>query len=135
MTRNLVPALLTIVTTMILALASTQPVRGELPPLPIRLRTFAVNMSNNLTGANAILEITIDRWSSNEQRARLLDTVPKGQDALVDALQKAPINGRIRIPGGPGRIPTTTVWVGICTTPTMRLFPTAAIRLFSPPTD
>jgi hypothetical protein len=105
MTGNLVRALLTIVTAITLALASTQPVRGELPPLPIRLRTFAVNMSNNLTGANAILEITIDRWSSNEQRARLLDTVPKGQDALVDALQKAPINGRIRIPGWTGPDP------------------------------
>jgi hypothetical protein len=103
MTRSLIRALLVIVSAMILA--STQPVFGELPPLPIRMRTFAVNMSNNLTGANAVLEITIDRWSSAENRARLLDAVPKGQDAVLKELQKSPIEGRIRIPGWTGPDP------------------------------
>jgi hypothetical protein len=103
MKRSLVRASLVIVSTMILA--STQPVFGELPSLPIRMRTFAVNMSNNLTGANAVLEITIDRWSSAENRARLLDAVPKGQDAVLKELQKSPIEGRIRIPGWTGPDP------------------------------
>jgi hypothetical protein len=103
MKRSLVRALLVIASTMILA--STQPVFGELPPLPIRMRTFAVNMSNNLTGANAVLEITIDRWSSAENRARLINAVPKGQDAVLKELQKSPIEGRIRIPGWTGPDP------------------------------
>jgi hypothetical protein len=103
MKRSLIRTSLVILSTMILA--STQPVFGELPPLPIRMRTFAVNMSNNLTGANAVLEITIDRWSSAENRARLLDAVPKGQDAVLKELQKSPIEGRIRIPGWTGPDP------------------------------
>jgi hypothetical protein len=103
MKRCLIRASLVFVSTMILA--STQPVFGELPPLPVRMRTFAVNMSNNLTGANAVLEITIDRWSSAENRARLLDAVPKGQDAVLKELQKSPIEGRIRIPGWTGPDP------------------------------
>ncbi len=73
--------------------------------LPIRLRTFAVNMSNNLTGANAVIEITLDKWSSAAERKRLLDTVPKGQDALVNALEKVPVKGRMRIPGWQGADP------------------------------
>ena len=56
--------------------------------LPIRMRAFAVNMSNNLTGANGIIQITLDQWSTEQERATLLQTVPKGQDDLVRALQK-----------------------------------------------
>jgi cyanate lyase len=73
--------------------------------LPIRMRTFAVNMSNNLTGANGIIQIVLDRWSTAEERARLLETVPKGQDDLVRALQKTPVKGRINIPGWTGPDP------------------------------
>ena len=73
--------------------------------LPIRIRAWAVNMSNNLTGANAILEITVDKWSSGDERAKLLATVPQGQDTLLRALQKLPVKGRVRIPGWTGPDP------------------------------
>jgi len=64
-----------------------------------------VNMSNNLTGANGILEITVDKWSTADERAQLLAIVPKGQDDLLKALQKTPVKGRIRIPGWTGPDP------------------------------
>src|SRR5437762_6572345 len=36
---------------------------AQVPPVPIRMRAFAVNMTNVATGANGILEIIIDSWS------------------------------------------------------------------------
>ena len=53
----------------VLALVSATSISAEVT-LPIRMRTFAVNMSNNLTGANGILQITLDRWSTEEERPR-----------------------------------------------------------------
>lgn len=88
----------------VLALVSATSISAEVT-LPIRMRTFAVNMSNNLTGANGILQITLDKWSTEQERATLLQTVPKGQDDLVRALQKAPVKGRINIPGWQGPDP------------------------------
>src|SRR4030095_3555302 len=87
-----------------LVLSSAQPIVGQVT-LPIRMRAFYVNMSNNLTGANGILQITLDQWSSAQERATLLQTCPKGQDDLVRALQKAPVKGRINIPGWQGPDP------------------------------
>ncbi len=91
-------------TALALVLASAPPMVAQVT-LPIRMRAFAVNMSNNLTGANGILQITLDQWSTAEERTRLLQTVPKGQDDLVRALQKAPVKGRINIPGWMGPDP------------------------------
>jgi hypothetical protein len=89
---------------IVLALAASLPVAAQVT-LPIRMRSFAVNMSNNLTGANGIIQITLDRWSTEQERATLLQTVPKGQDDLVRALQKVPVKGRINIPGWQGPDP------------------------------
>ena len=89
---------------IVLALAASLPVAAQVT-LPIRMRSFAVNMSNNLTGANGIIQITLDKWSTEQERATLLQTVPKGQDDLVRALQKAPVKGRINIPGWQGPDP------------------------------
>ena len=85
-------------------LSSALPIEAEVT-LPIRMRTFAVNMSNNLTGANGTLQITLDRWSTAQEREMLLQTVLKGQDDLVRALQKVPVKGRINIPGWTGPDP------------------------------
>jgi len=87
-----------------LVLSSALPAAAQVT-LPVRMRAFYVNMSNNLTGANGILQITLDQWSTAEERARLLQTVPKGQDDLVRALQKVPVKGRINIPGWTGPDP------------------------------
>jgi hypothetical protein len=73
--------------------------------LPIRMRAWMVNMSNNLTGANAVLEITVDQWSTADERAKLLALVPKGQDDLLNGLKKLKAKGRVRIPGWTGPDP------------------------------
>jgi hypothetical protein len=79
---------------------------AQVPPLPIRMRAFAVNMTNIATGANGILEITIDRWSTSAERQQLITTMlEKGQDKLLEALQKVPVKGRIRLPNWQGPDP------------------------------
>jgi hypothetical protein len=103
MTRlSLRPA--SLVTALALLLTPALPAAAQVV-LPIRMRAFAVNMSNNLTGANGILQIVLDRWSTEQERATLLQTVPKGQDDLVRALQKQSVKGRINIPGWTGPDP------------------------------
>jgi hypothetical protein len=90
----------------VLAVAALQIATAQVLNLPVRMRMSAVNMSNNLTGANGILEITIDKWSTAEERKQLLTTVAeKGQPALLSALQKQSVKGRIRIPGWTGADP------------------------------
>jgi hypothetical protein len=85
---------------------SLQIARAQVLELPVKMRMSAVNMSNNLTGANGILEVTIERWSTPEERKKLLDTVvERGQQKLLDELQRAPVKGRIRIPGWNGPDP------------------------------
>ncbi len=79
---------------------------GQTAGEPIRLSAWAVNMSNIATGANAMIDIRVDRWSTAAERERLITTfLDKGQDALLRALQKAPVKGRMRIPGMQGRDP------------------------------
>jgi hypothetical protein len=65
----------------------------------LEITAFAVNMSNIATGANAVVDITINSWSTPEERERLITTLlEKGPDALLRELQKAPVKGRFRIP-------------------------------------
>lgn len=64
------------------------------------ITAFAVNMSNIATGANAVVEIRVDSWSTPEERQHLITTaVEKNPDALLRELQKAKVHGRFRIPG------------------------------------
>jgi hypothetical protein len=56
-------------------------------------------MSNIATGANARVDITIDSWSSAEEREHLITTMlEKGSGALLKELQKTSVKGRFRIP-------------------------------------
>jgi hypothetical protein len=88
------------------ALALMPTLVAEIPQPPILLRAFAVNMTNVAPGLNTVFEITIDRWSSMQQRQQLISTmVDKGNDALVEAVRKGPVNGRIRIPSWQGPDP------------------------------
>jgi hypothetical protein len=55
----------------------------------LRLRAFAVNLSGPARTRTGTLDITIDRWSTPEEAARLRDILSeKGADALLEALQK-----------------------------------------------
>ena len=57
--------------------------------LPVRLTTWAVSMSNVATGRNAVIDITIERWSTQSERQALIAAfMEKGQDGLLRALQK-----------------------------------------------
>ncbi|MGH9314485.1 MAG: hypothetical protein ACRD1S_14975 [Vicinamibacterales bacterium] len=74
-------------------------VAGQLPGVPLRITAWAINMSNIGTGANAVVDITINRWSTDTERQNLIDTFfKKGPDKLLDALQDTRPVGRIRFP-------------------------------------
>ena len=61
---------------------------------------FAVNMSNIATGSNSVVDITIERWSTDAERDTLIGAFrEKKQDGLLRALQKIkPRAGFIRLP-------------------------------------
>ena len=66
----------------------------------LEITAFAVNMSNIGPPGALVVEIKIDRWSTAEERARLITTmVEKGSDALLRELTKTPSHGRFAIPG------------------------------------
>jgi len=66
----------------------------------LEIRAFAVNMGNIATGANAIVQIRINSWSTPEERARLVKAMQeKGNDGALRELQKLPVHGRFNIPG------------------------------------
>ena len=71
------------------------------------ITAMAVNMSNVGTSAvNQVVEITINSWSTAEERTHLIRTmIEKGDKALLSELQKTPSHGRFRIPGWVGPDP------------------------------
>ena len=85
------------------------PVRAQTMGQPIRLTSWAVSMGTVATGSNAVLDIRVDKWSTDEERQKLIATfLDKGQDGLLSALQKVPVKGRISIPARQGPDPTQT---------------------------
>jgi hypothetical protein len=67
-------------------------------------------MANIAPGRNAVIEIRIDRWTSPEERTKLLSTVVENKpDRLMDALLDLPSHGRMRIPGHTGPDPMKVV--------------------------
>jgi hypothetical protein len=69
------------------------------PGVPLRITSWAVNMSNIATGSNAIVYITVDRWSTDAERQGLMTTFfEKGPAKLLDAVQDTRPVGRIRFP-------------------------------------
>ena len=51
-----------------LVIALPPVVSGKVPEGAIRLRAFVVNMTNVRTGSNNVFEITIDKYSTAEER-------------------------------------------------------------------
>ena len=91
------PSVLSIVTAVLLLAPATASVRAQQEQLEID--AFAINMSNIATGANARVDITINSWSTPEEREQLIMTmIEKGSGALLKALQKSSVKGRFRIP-------------------------------------
>src|SRR5262245_7663269 len=57
-------------------------------PLPLRMTAFAVNLSGVGRTRPTTLDIVIERWSTDEEKQKLLDTlVEKGDDKLLDMVQ------------------------------------------------
>ena len=70
-------------------------------PLPARYTAFAVSTGDAVSNPVASqVEITIDRWSSGAESARLMTILKeKGADALLEALQDLKPVGSIKTPG------------------------------------
>ncbi len=85
------------------------PVRAQTMGQPIRLSSWAVSMANVATGANAVVDIRVNKWSTEQERQMLIATfLDKGQDKLLDTLRDLPVKGRISIPGRQGPDPNQT---------------------------
>lgn len=85
-----------------LALGASGPAAQSNMPRPEKFTAFAVNMSTTARpgATTATVDITINRWSTDEERDRLKNILKeKGQDALLSALQKLPVVGYINTPG------------------------------------
>jgi hypothetical protein len=92
-----------------LVTAATVGVDAQTMGQPIRLSSWAVSMANVATGANAIIDIRVNKWSTDQERQEMIATfLDKGQDGLLSKLQKAPVKGRISIPGRQGPDPNQT---------------------------
>jgi hypothetical protein len=75
-------------------------------PLPFSLRAFAVNMSNVGPGSAGIVQIKVDRWSTADERDKVITTmVEQGQDKLLNLLRDLPAKGRFRLPNYMGPDP------------------------------
>ena len=76
--------------------------RAQETGLPLKLTSFAVNMST--TGGNVgrgpqVIDIQIDRWSTDQERQNLLQTfLQKGSEKLLDTLQDMKKVGFMRLP-------------------------------------
>jgi hypothetical protein len=67
---------------------------------PEHFTAFAVDISNTAPRNNSTtVDIVVDRYSPDAERDRLLETLDKGQDALLDALQHLPVVGYMNTPG------------------------------------
>ena len=66
----------------------------------LRLHAFAVNLSGPAPARTGTLDVTIERWSTPAEAARLRDVLAeKGADALLETLQKMPRAGSIQRTG------------------------------------
>jgi hypothetical protein len=64
---------------------------------PERFRATAMNINNGRAGN---IDITVNRWSTDQQRDALMAVVEqKGPDKLLDALQDMPVVGHFGAPG------------------------------------
>src|SRR6476659_3325779 len=69
----------------------------------LRLRAFAVNLNSTGRANTGTLDINIERWATPEEAARLRDIrTEKGEDALLEAVQKLPRMGSIARTGNLG---------------------------------
>jgi hypothetical protein len=84
-------------------LAATAPAAAQTNQPAERFSAFAVNMGGLSPASAGMVDIVIDRWSSDAEFERLLNTFKeKGPDRLLDALRDTKPVGTIRPPQGLG---------------------------------
>jgi hypothetical protein len=85
---------------MAVVMLAVQPLGSQTSGEKLEITAFAVNMSTIATGANAVVDIKINRWSTPQEREKLITTMlEKNSDALLRELQRMPEMGRFSIPG------------------------------------
>jgi len=92
---------ITVAAVLAAALAAAIPVARASDGVPEKFTAFAVDMSNTAPRANTTpVDITINRWSSDADRDRLIAVFrEKGQDGLLAAVRKLPVVGYFNTPG------------------------------------
>ena len=76
---------------------------GPCDGTPERFRAFAVNMGNGDASQSGPVEIVVTRWSSSEERERLLAALlDHGPEALLHALSETKRTGYLRTPNSIG---------------------------------
>jgi hypothetical protein len=91
---TVLPAILVLVGSLAVAQTNGQ---------PERFTANAVSLSPEYGTGQQVVEITIDRWSPNSERQRLVSALQqKGSDELLKQLQKTKAVGRIRTPDSLG---------------------------------
>ena len=97
------PGRRTVIALMIVA-AVVSAHRASAQEVPLTLEAVAVSLGDiSRPSGTASMTIQIDRWSSDEDRNRLKDTVvEKGGDQLLKALQKTKPVGRLAVSGSLG---------------------------------
>jgi hypothetical protein len=72
---------------------------AQAPTTPVSYTATAVNVDPSVNLTATTVFITVDRWSTDDERDKLLDTAGAGgQDALLKSLQGLPKAGSIRTP-------------------------------------
>jgi hypothetical protein len=99
--------------TTALAVLTIQPAVSQTNGEKLQITAFAVNVSNIGTGQTATVDFTIDRWSTEQERTRLVTTMlEKGQDQLLEMLRGMRSHGKLRVPAlnGPDPLNLRTGW-------------------------
>lgn len=79
--------------------------RGPMP-VPLRFSAWAINMGNWGTGRNNVVDLRVERWSTLDEREKLLATmVDKGVNEMFKTMVRMPVVGRMRVPGWQGPDP------------------------------
>jgi hypothetical protein len=79
----------------------------------VTINGWALDMSNEGSGATQTIRVNIERWSNPSQRQHLISTfLEKKQDGLLRELEKQPEMGRFNFPGYMGPDPNNIMRLG-----------------------
>lgn len=99
---------------LVIAVAMAAPYARGQDKVDLSFNAFAVNMGTVHTGATNTMTIKITRWSTDEERQKLFETiVEKDQDAVIKVLQDMDETGWARLnnrPGMAGTYPHRGAW-------------------------